>query len=325
MHGAQDLHRAEGGRVPGVSRPGDEVAVQLLNFPLLIHWAWQEHATALLRELLLVELDEDEPAPFEQHAGASDALNLLSEQVPALELGPDPEAIMSTAVEPGVSTAWLPLRVPQGSVSNFALLDAMLSRAVELAEAGALLAPAPQPEVIELRRWICSQVRDQSAGTADSTPWSLMTAALPPQKVTRDAGWEPGEITDSPRAQLAMDERSIIVAVSRSASAMLGYHHPSDLVGQRITRIVPMRYHQAHIAGTTLHMTNGRGPLLGRRLTMPVVKADGTEVRLGLLVNPRLLPGGHRLFIAELFEEPSGDHGGTWAEQPATVATRAEG
>jgi PAS domain S-box-containing protein len=100
-----------------------------------------------------------------------------------------------------------------------------------------------------------------------------------------------------------MDERSIIVAASGPAAALLGYARPSELVGQRITRIVPARYHQAHIAGTTLHMVNGRSPLLGQRLTVPVVTATGAEVDVELLVEPQHLTGGRRLFVADLSAE----------------------
>jgi PAS domain S-box-containing protein len=91
------------------------------------------------------------------------------------------------------------------------------------------------------------------------------------------------------------------VAASPLALSLLGYQHEEQLFGERIIRIVPARYHQAHIAGTTLHVTNGRSPLLGVRVTVPVVRADGTEAPMGLEVRPRSLPGGGRLFVAEFF------------------------
>ena len=46
---------------PGTTKamkPGDVVEVELLSVPLLLHAAWQEHAEAMLREYLLVSLDE---------------------------------------------------------------------------------------------------------------------------------------------------------------------------------------------------------------------------------------------------------------------------
>ena len=58
--------------------------------PLLMHQAWQEHAAALLREVMLVRLDAELSA-LEEHASASDALGLLLEQVPSPDVGLDPD------------------------------------------------------------------------------------------------------------------------------------------------------------------------------------------------------------------------------------------
>lgn len=280
------------------SDASDTVTVELCNFPLLLHAAWQEHAAALLREYLLVHLDEGELAPLARHAEASDAMNLLHEQVPALELAQDPEAIMSGAVEPLVSADHLALTVPRTSVPSFATLNSMLAEATAVAEAGLLLVPPTQPEVAEMRQWICTQVRDQSAGERGPRPWASPSTPSWPASPPLELAWNPEEIDDSERAQLAMNERSIIVAVSASAASFLGYPR-SDLVGRRIIQIVPLRYHQAHIAGTTMHITNGRSPLLGQRVTVPVVTADGSETTVAMMVEARLLAGGHKLFVAD--------------------------
>lgn len=277
---------------------GDTVTVELCNFPLLLHLAWQEHAAALLREYLLVHLDEDEAASLVRHAEASDAMNLLYEQVPALELAQDPQAIMSGAVEPHVSTGRLTLTVPRTSVPHFSTLDLMLAEAAAIAEAGLLLVPPTQPEVAEMRQWICAQVRNQSSGEGPPRPWTSPSAPSGPASPPLELAWDPNEVNDSDRAQLAMNERSVIVAVSASAASFLGYH-PDDLLGRRVIHIVPLRYHQAHIAGTTMHMTNGRSPLLGQRITVPVVTADGNETTVAMLVEARLLTGGHKLFVAD--------------------------
>ena len=130
-----------GGTVPTTA---EVVLVELRNFPVLMHAAWQEHSSALLREFLLTGLTGDEMAALERHAAASEAMNILYEQVPEPELGDDPEAIMTTATEPGVSRERLVLSVPRHAVVAFDTLDAMLSEATDCAEAGG--APgAPDP------------------------------------------------------------------------------------------------------------------------------------------------------------------------------------
>jgi PAS domain S-box-containing protein len=281
------------------STPTDTVEVELLNFPLLMHAAWQEHASALLREFLLLHLDDDEMASVERHSQASDALNVLYEQVPELTLYDEPDAIMASATEPGVSAARLVLRVPRTSVPHFDTLDAMLADAIASSISGGMLGPPTQPEMRDMRRWVCQQVRDQSAGAAVAQPWAADVDAAGPSDFSISPGWDRTEISEAEGALLATDDASLIVAVSPAAVSLLGYRNEEQLLGERIIRIVPARYHQAHIAGTTLHMTNGRSPLLGVRVTVPVVRADGTETPMGLEVRSRALPAGRRLFVAE--------------------------
>jgi hypothetical protein len=67
-------------------RAPQTVQVTLLRVPLLMHWAWQEHASALLREYLLYSLEHD-PHAMDHRARASGALSLLGEHVPK----PQPE------------------------------------------------------------------------------------------------------------------------------------------------------------------------------------------------------------------------------------------
>ena len=289
------------GQVPDTTLPDPErsVEVELINVPLLMHAAWQEHAAALLREMMLIRLDEDLSA-LEHHAGASDALSVLFEQVPVPEIGEDPDAIMGSATEPGVSMSKLTLRVPRSSLEHFDLLDSLLEDAVALSDLGELLAPPTQPELRVMRQWICEQVRTQVAGSS-GLAWLSPTDAPPPvTPVPLD--WDPAEVNSSRRALLTADDANLIIAASPSALALLGYQELDQLVGQRLISIIPLRYHQAHIAGFTLHLVNGRSPLLGHRVTVPVVRADGSEVVTGVTVDATPLPSGRRVFTAEFFD-----------------------
>lgn len=279
-------------------RDPDELEVELLNFPLLIHAAWQEHAAALLREFLLVSLGADESASFARHARAGEAMSVLAEQVPAPVLDEDPHAIMAAATEPGVTLDRLVVRLPPSAVADFATLDEMLTEAVQAANDGLMLVPPTQPEVGEMRRWLCRQVREQALSTASPEPWS---SHYDHRTSTEPAGGpERRRVSSSPGAVLAADEHGVIVAVSRLALDFLGYREEEELRGSRLLRIVPLRFHQAHVAGITLHMVNGRSPLLGRPVTLPVVRSDGRETAVGVQITSRLLDRGTRLFVAEL-------------------------
>lgn len=278
----------------------DDVLVQLTRMPLLMHQAWQEHAAALLRELMLVRLDSD-PDALLRHALASEALSLLDEQVPTAEVGLEPEALMENATEPRVSMPRLRVRIPRASLPGFDALDDLLDEAVELAEQGLLLAPPTQPELEAMRLWICRQVKVQAAG-GDPDPWQSATAELLPRARLPEAHDVPAEVSSSPRPQVAADDANRILAVSAPALALLGYESEDQLVGRRLLAIVPERFHQAHIAGFTLFLVNGRDPLLHQEVTIPVLRRDGTEVELSAVIRSRTLPGGRYLFTAELGE-----------------------
>jgi hypothetical protein len=284
--------------VPGPTGADESVEVELLNVPLLMHAAWQEHAAALLRELLLTQLDNDEAA-LESHAAASEALNVLYEQIPAPDLGDHPEAIMAAATEPGVSRPRIVLRVPTTSMPHFELLDSALVEAVTMADQGHLLSPPTQPEIQTMRHWLCNEVRTQASGATGSS-WVSPTDSRPPEPMV-PLEWDTSVVTGSERALIAADDVNEVVAASPSALALLGLPDAADLVGKRLVSIIPLRYHQAHIAGFTLHLVNGRSPLLGNRVTVPVTRADGSEIDLDLQIESVGLPNGRRVFLAEFF------------------------
>ena len=69
-------HVQEGAGVVLGAGPGkDTVGVVLRNVPLLMHAAWQEAASALLRELMLMDLVEDAERAVEAHSLASGVLS----------------------------------------------------------------------------------------------------------------------------------------------------------------------------------------------------------------------------------------------------------
>lgn len=272
------------------------VEVVLLHVPLLMHTAWQEHAASLLREQLLYSLGED-PDAVEHHACASDALNILAEQVPVPELPDEPDALMADAVEPGVSAERLVLRVPVDSVPRFEVLEDVLGRAVREAAAGNFLGPPTQPEIDEMRRWLCREVTGQARAGAVPTPWTARTDVRTSTTGAVDLRERYRQLSSSDEPILVTDEASVIVAVTAPVLEFLGYGVESELVGRRVITVVPERFHQAHIAGTTLHVTNGRDRLIGVPVTVPVLRADGSEAPVVLTVTSRRLDDRHRVFV----------------------------
>lgn len=293
--------------VDEVLPPGEEVrdvdvpvVVELHRMPLLMHLAWQEHAAALLRELMLIRLDAELSA-LSEHASASDALGLLLDQVPTPDIGREPDVVMAHATEPEVSVQRLLIKIPKRSLPGFDALDVLLNEALHLADDGELFSPPSQPEIQAMRKWIVDQIRSQAAG-GRSIAWQPFASPLPPSGALPPPAWDTAPVERATEPLLAADDAGRILAVSMSALALLGYDGPERLVGRRLITLIPERFHQAHVAGFTLHLLNGRDPLLGRRVTVPVVRSGGDEVELGMRIEPQQLSDGRNVFVAEFFE-----------------------
>lgn len=156
----------------GTEASPETVDVTLLDVPVVTHWTWQEHATTLLREYLLLTLDED-PEALDQHAAASQALSLLREQVPAPSgLGDQAEA--TDEADPVLTLAEVVVSVPMPCVHLFDVVHDLLTRAVSAALDGALLGTPPEPETITaMCEWVCGEVTGQARG-ARPAPWRIV-------------------------------------------------------------------------------------------------------------------------------------------------------
>lgn len=275
----------------------DVCLVTLRNVPVLMHAAWQEHAATLLREYLLHVLEDDDEV-LQAHAYASAAMSLLHEQLPTPVLSDEPGVLMADAIEPKVSVNEVVLRIPGPAVPCFQTLDDLLRKAMAMARAGLFLSPPTQPEINEMRQWICSEIARQAAGDTTATPWLARTdvrATVADQAALKGTYSTLSEV-DEPL--LATDEASIIVAASPSALDLLGYGEANELLGRRVIVVVPARFHQAHIAGTTLHATNGRDNLLRVPINVPMVRADGSEIPVRIEVRSERVSQDRRVFIA---------------------------
>ena len=276
------------------------VDVVLLSMPLLLYKAWQEHVQALLRELLLARLDEEDLEDFDSialNAEATDALAVLAEHVPALDLGRDPGELMRDMTEPSVSSPRVVVPVPRDSVPNFGTLERAVVAALELATDGGTLTPPTQPEIQQFRTWMCRQVRRQASGL-EPEPWRIDDST--PAPPGRAPGWDSRVVSGATTGRVAADESSRIVAVSPSAAELLGYDDPGELVGLRLLAMIPERYHQAHVSGFTLMQLTGRGPLLDNAVQVPARRADGSEVLVSLLVRVERGEDGSPVFVAEI-------------------------
>lgn len=292
--------RAETHQPPKDDVPTTEVILR--NVPVLMHWAWQEHIQATLRDDLLSRLGQDLHVT-DEHAQASDALSVLFEQITQPLLPDDPNQLLAESLEPDVTLDEVVVHVPLHAVPHFATLSRVLAQASEAPHPPQILAPPRQPEIEELTDWLCQEVERQSGpGKHSPLPWRTRAetqVAVDPTDQELSAHLD---LTSSTEHALVANASGVIVAVTQSVSRFLGYQDDTDLVGRRVLTVVPTRYHQAHIAGITLNATNGRDALLDVPITVPVLCADGSEVLVGLRITPHNV-GQSRLFVAD-FELP---------------------
>ena len=300
---------ASGDREPGAPVTGraagsgpepatTSVLVELRNVPLLLHAAWQEHAEALLREYLLASLDDEgDLDAIEVHAQCTDAIAVLGEHVPRVEVDLAPDRLMAGATEPRVSRERVDVPVPAQSVPHFETLDRTIEDSLELSRAGLALTPPTQPEVQIFRRWLCEEVAGQAGGAA---PRAWAVEGEPDVSWHEGLDWDPGPVARADAPRIAADGANRILALSPAALDLLGYDDPAQIVGRRLVAIIPERYRQAHVAGFTMFLLSGRRPLLGAEVEVPALRRDGSEVAVRMVVDVEPAGEGKQVFVAEL-------------------------
>ncbi len=278
-------------RVAAAAGPGEpagqrEVEVVLVGVPVVLAMAWRQHVDALLREHLLAQWDEELSGLGGGNDGpAHDAFAVLADALGLLPMTSGPTARGDVT-----------LRVAATSAADFADLSLLLDRILALAEDGHMLAPATQPEVQLLRRWICDQVVGQVQG-AVATAWPGLPAELEPARVP-GLRWDASRVRRASTAVLAADDVNRIMAASPAALALLGWDE--SLIGRRIGAIIPERLREAHIAGFTLHLLTGTSAIIDREVTVPALRRDGTEVQVALLVQREPTAEGRLVFTATM-------------------------
>ena len=104
-------------------------------------------------------------------------------------------------------------------------------------------------------------------------------------------------MTDSPGPALAADDANRIVAVSRPLADLLGWR-VEDVVGRRVTTIIPPRLREAHVAGFSAYLSTGERHILGVPLRLPSLRADDTEIMCTLLIEAASAGPARSIFVA---------------------------
>jgi PAS domain S-box-containing protein len=284
--------------------------VHLLGLPPTLWLAARQHHDALLRELVLYLAEHPDDADRVDVAAADAARTLVSSAVLAAvehsqrigtarrilpEEHPSPLAAVPDPFD-------LDLHIPADLGPAFALMQDTLDAAERLAERGQLLTRPGLPEIVAVRDWACEQVTAQLAGVNASrwpgTDQERFTDAAP----RRDDGpddevWDVTAVRDADRGVVAADDTNRILAISRPLADALGWK-VHDLVGRRVVTLIPPHLREAHVAGFTRALTTGEHHVLDVPLTLPVLRADGTEVQASFLVQRPPSTRGRTMYLA---------------------------
>jgi PAS domain S-box-containing protein len=90
---------------------------------------------------------------------------------------------------------------------------------------------------------------------------------------------------------VTMDAAGIVLSANRAAERLFG-HRAADMVGREVADlIIPPALRDAHRHGLERYLRTGRGPIVGRRVELTAMRADGSEFPVELVVTQPESPG----------------------------------
>ncbi|MEU1127987.1 ATP-binding protein, partial [Streptomyces sp. NPDC005899] len=268
------------------------VTVTLIDFPAALYAACRRRRHALLRELVLAGpaagLLGVRPGDL---VTAHDTSNLISACV-AAATGRQPSAADARSLPPSLS-----LSVPADAAPAVLTLRHVLDLAEEAAREEHLLGRPTLPQARAFRAWLFDQIAGQLAG-AHPTAWTVVPRD-PSVNVSGLVPWEPAHIQAGRTPAVAADEENRIIAVNDPAAAMLGWE-VDDLLGRRLTTLVPEHLRQRNRAAFSSLLLTGRPRILGRSVPLPALHRDGRLVPVRLVIQTQETADGRTVFVAQL-------------------------
>ena len=99
-------------------------------------------------------------------------------------------------------------------------------------------------------------------------------------------------------AIVAMDRDGRIVDFNAEAERLFGFSRDAIIGRPLAEMIIPERFRDAHRRGLRRFLETGQGTIVGRRIEMPALRADGTEFDSELAIAATRQNGGQILFTA---------------------------
>ncbi|MGW5432831.1 SpoIIE family protein phosphatase [Streptomyces sp. NPDC004059] len=291
-----------------VAPPGRTVTLN--DVPYALYWAAQQHWEGLLRELFLAASCADGTVVRpEQLAVAQDMSNVIC-------------TCMTVAVEqetPDSSTLSLLVGFPADAGADVVTLGGVLDEADAAAQRESLLILPALPQLRAFRHWLFDQIASQLSG-GHPTAWTLAPGA-PSTTPTELAPWDASEVEAANVPTVAADDRNRIIAVNNAAASLLGWQ-AHDLLGQRLTVLMPEHLRKRHVAAFTSLLLTGEPRILGRSIPVPALHRDGRLIPIRLDIQTQEAVDGRTVFVAQLIATtlpapPRAEQDGGYATRPS--------
>lgn len=260
--------------------PGDTRVVRLLGVPLGLYDVLEQHNEALLKEYELLRLAQGADAEERQDLQDAGRARVLL-------------ASTLRSADPGVCE----VEIPADLAAGFRLLPRVLDAAEDAARRGDLLTRPALPELLDFRGWLYDQVNRQLSGRPPE-PFAVDVGTHTAPSTARQPAVDLAWVTDGPGAVVAADDGNQVLAASPGVTSLLGWE-PDDLVGRRVTVLIPADLRVAHVTGFTRYLVTGRTSILGRDVAVPALHRDGHHVPVTLHIE-RVPVGERVVFVARM-------------------------
>lgn len=100
-------------------------------------------------------------------------------------------------------------------------------------------------------------------------------------------------------AVVVADGSNHILFANYATEALLGWDR-RELRGSPVVRLIPERLREAHVRGFARFLAGGEPRLIGRPTRVPVLRADGTELSVDLVITTLDLRDGGRLLVGTI-------------------------
>ncbi|MFF9455634.1 SpoIIE family protein phosphatase [Streptomyces flaveolus] len=261
--------------------------VALVDVPSALCSASQQHRHALLRELTLASSAGDHlEVPPQDLTAAHDTNNMIS-------------AGLAAPAEPLLDAGLrsVSLTLPADATPAVRALRRVLETAEEAAREERLLTLPALPRGRAFQDWLFDEIVGQLAG-GRPTAWTVLPRE--PEASSSDlVPWDVTHVRAGRLPTIAADEANRIIAANGPAADMLGWT-VDDLVGRKLTALIPEHLRERHTAAFTSLLLTGRTRIVGRSVPLPALHRDGRLVPVRLYIQTQETADGRTVFVAQL-------------------------